>query len=147
MIIMFLAITCLRTHSNSFSAVLSVDFFAQFFTDYYCFHGTNSWLSLKTTQGPISQAYFNVLSPYETYLDSPNNFKLSENGRNAACFIQLVMTSLWGIGVGIQMTCIDFLKIEIDLLLQPIKILWQSHFSVWSKQRLYLLQERQLITS
>ena len=83
MIIMSLGITCLRTHSDSFSSSQQFcqwTFFAQFFTDYYCFHGTNSRLSLKTTQGPISQACFNELSPYETYLDSPNNFKLSENG-------------------------------------------------------------------
>ena len=50
------------------------------------------------------------------------NSKLSGKHKNAACFIQPVMTSLWGFGVGIPVMKIEILKKEHDLLLHPIRI-------------------------
>ena len=44
-------------------------------------------------------------------------------------FIQLMMTSLWGIWVGIPVISIKFLKIENDLLLQPSDIIPEVAFS------------------
>ena len=44
-------------------------------------------------------------------------------------FIQLMITSLWGISVGIPVISIKFLKIENDLLLQPSDIISEVAFS------------------
>ena len=40
-----------------------------------------------------------MLLGYKAILDFSKNLKLPGKGTNAACFIQLVMTSLWGISV------------------------------------------------
>ena len=52
-------------------------------------------------------------------MDSLKKFKLCGKDTTAAsaCFIQLVLTSIWGIP---EMS-VKFLKTESDLLLQPIK--------------------------
>ena len=66
---------------------------------------------------------FNMLLGCKSYLGLLKNFKLPEGGRIAARCIQLVMTSIWEICVGIPGMSIEFLKIENDLLLQPIRML------------------------
>ena len=38
-----------------------------------------------------------MLLGYEVHLDCSKNFKLYEKGTDAACIIELVMASLWGI--------------------------------------------------
>ena len=62
-------------------------------------------------------------------MDSLKKFKLCGKDTTAACFIQLVLTSIWGIPV----MSVKFLKTESDLLLQPIKTICDDVTLGWNQ--------------
>ena len=66
--------------------------------------------NIKTTQDQTVKHAFDMLLGINHIMNFSTDYKLSWNGRNAACFIQLVMTitSLWGIWFGIPVNHIGF---------------------------------------
>ena len=87
---------------------------------------------------------FNMLSGYNRYLSPPINFNCLE-GWNDACSIQLAMTSVRGIWMGIPVIKIKFLKIENGL---PFGAYHNANLCLpkWHHHRSCLLQGIQLIT-
>ena len=77
-----------------------------------CPHPTPKVTVLATHQtlwsSPIGQEVIPYANPY---LDC-TKIKLSAKCRTAACFIQPVITSIWGIWLGISVISINLLKIE-----------------------------------